>query len=86
MRRWQQLDDAAAPSAKRSHHRLEVRYQCGPGLRQELEALAAAEQQCCAFVTWTVTEDADQLVLHVAADPKKPDDVAPIADLFGATQ
>lgn len=84
LRRWQHLADTAAPSARRVGHRLEVRYQPGPGVREELEALAAAEARCCSFVAWAVTADG-ALVLHVTANPGTPDDIAPIASLFGAS-
>jgi hypothetical protein len=84
MRRWQDLAQKGHPSARRSGHRLEVRYQPEPGVREELEALAAAERQCCAFVAWDVSQEGRDPVLHVIADPSAPDDVAPIAALFGA--
>ncbi len=84
MRRWQSLADKGRPSARRSGHRLEVRYQPEPGVRAELEALAAAERKCCSFVTWDVSQDGHHPVLHVTADPSAPDDLAPIAALFGA--
>jgi MerR family copper efflux transcriptional regulator len=85
MDRWQRLADTATPSARRAEHQLEVRYQPGPGVREELQALAAAEAKCCSFVAWAVTQDGDHPVLHVTADPQTPDDVAPIAALFGVT-
>lgn len=84
MARWQRLAEHGAPSACRSGHELEVRYQAGPGVRAELEALVAAEAECCSFVTWTVVQDGDEAVLQVVADERRPDDVAPIAALFGA--
>jgi hypothetical protein len=84
MRRWQVLGEKGRPTARRSGHRLEVRYQAEPGVRDELEALAAAERQCCAFVAWDVSHEGHHAVLHVTADPGAPDDVAPIAALFGA--
>jgi hypothetical protein len=72
------------PNARRRGHVLEVRYQPKLGIREELEALAAAERECCSFVSWAVSQDQDHVVLHVTADPSAPDDVAPIAMLFGA--
>ncbi len=82
MLRWQQLADRANPAARRSGHRLEVRFEDGPGVQQELELLAAAEQQCCSFVTWAVATN--EPVLHVTAPVDNPDAVEPIALLFGA--
>ncbi len=84
MRRWEALARKGRPIARRSGHRLEVRYQPEPGVRDALEALAAAERKCCAFVAWDVRQDGQHPVLHVTADPSAPDDVAPIAALFRA--
>ena len=84
MRRWQALAEKGRPSARRSGHRLEVRYRPEPGVREELEALAAAERGCCSFVAWEVSQDGRNPVLHVTADPSSPDDLDPIAALFEA--
>jgi hypothetical protein len=84
MRRWEALSKKGHPCARRRGHLLEVRYQPRLGLREELEALAAAERQCCSFAAWNVSHDHDHVVLRVAADPGAPDDVAAIAALFGA--
>ena len=84
MRRWRVLVGAANPIASRGGRILEVRFQPGAGILDELVALAAAEQECCSFVTWTVTDDAGTPVLRVLAKPDSPDDVARIASLFGA--
>lgn len=42
MRRWHQLVKRAAPIARRIGQQLEVRFQSGPGVREELKALAAS--------------------------------------------
>jgi len=84
MLRWQRLGETADPVARRAGAVLEVRYRPGAGVLEELDALAAAERQCCSFVAWTVTEDGGHPVLRVEADAETPDDVASIAALFGA--
>lgn len=84
LRRWQQLADTANPIALRDGPNLEVRYEPAPGVQEELEALAAAEAECCSFVSWSVTQDGAAPVLLVAADPDTSDAVTPIAALFGA--
>ena len=84
LRRWQQLAATARPVALRDGPQLEVRYEPGPGVREALEALAAAEAECCSFVGWSVTQDGAIPVLQVTADPDTPDAVTPIAALFGA--
>jgi hypothetical protein len=84
MRRWRVLVDAPNPIASRDGRILEVRFRPGAGVLDELVALADAEQECCSFVTWTVTDDDGAPLLRVLAIPESPDDVAPIASLFGA--
>ena len=82
-RRWRQLAAEAARLAGRAGGGLEVRYQPGPGVLDELRALAAAEAECCSFVTWAVTEQAGDPTLVVSAPPGEPDRIEPIALLFG---
>jgi hypothetical protein len=74
----------ANPTATREGRLLEVRFRPGGGVLDELVALAGAEQECCSFVTWTVTDDAGAPVLRVLANPDSPDDIALIAPQFGA--
>jgi hypothetical protein len=81
--RWQVLHTSAAPVARMVGGALEVRYPSGPGVRQELEVLAAAERSCCGFVTWEVSDERGQPVLRVRAPSGAPDTLAPIAALFG---
>jgi hypothetical protein len=76
--RWQTLHQGAAPTARLQDGELEV--------HAELVALADAEQECCSFVRWTVTEVAGGTVLRVIAPPATPEEVEPIAALFGATR
>ncbi len=85
MHRWRALADVANPQASREGRTLEVRFEPAPGVRTELAELAAAEQQCCSFLTWTVAEHDGAPVLHVAAKPESPDDVAAIVALFGVS-
>jgi len=59
-----------------------VRFQSGQGVEDELEALAAAEAQCCALVTWTVLLDGGQPVLRVTAPKDRPEDIESIASAF----
>jgi hypothetical protein len=83
-RRWRQLAAEALPVLRRTEGRLEVRYQPGPGVLDELRALAAAESECCSFVTWTVIEQACEPTLVVSAPADAPDNIDPIATMFGA--
>jgi hypothetical protein len=51
LRRWQALAEGSAPRARRNRHRLEIRWRVDADGASELEALVAAERECCAFVT-----------------------------------
>ncbi|HTT50230.1 MAG TPA: hypothetical protein VMH35_02350 [Streptosporangiaceae bacterium] len=82
-RRWRQLAAGAAPVARRTGGRLEVRYQPGPGVLDELRALATAEAECCSFAAWAVTEQAGDPTLVVSAPADAPGNVEPIAAMFG---
>jgi hypothetical protein len=84
MKRWEALSVKGRPSARRTGHRLVVVYRAHSGVREEVEALAAAERQCCSFAAWDVSQQGDRVILSVATDPGSPDDVAGIAALFGA--
>ena len=44
----------------------------------------AAERQCRGFGAWEVSQEGHHPVLPVSAKPSAPDEVAPIAALFGA--
>ena len=83
LRRWQHLAVAAGPVARLAGHRLEVRYQRGPGVLEELQSLARAEAECCSFVGWLVTEREGSPTLVIAAEPDAPERIRPIAALFG---
>jgi len=82
MRRWKQLVERATPTARRTGRELEVRFQPGREVQDELEALVAAEAQCCAFVTWTVLLDGGHPVLRVTAPEDRPKDIESIVSAF----
>ncbi len=82
-RRWRQLAAEALPVVRRTAGRLEVRYQPGAGVLDELRTLAAAEAECCSFVAWAVTEEAGDPTLLVSAPADAPGNVEPIAAMFG---
>ncbi|MGA2014411.1 MAG: hypothetical protein ABSH51_28325 [Solirubrobacteraceae bacterium] len=84
MRRWEALSLKGHPSARRAGHRLEVAYRVEPGVREELEALVAAERQCCSFVDWELEHAGDRIIVRVASDPARADDVESVAALFCA--
>lgn len=83
MRRWRALAETADPVARRIGPVLEVSYPLDAG--EELESLVTAERQCCPFVEWGIIRRGDTLVLQIAADPERPDDIESFAHLFGAS-
>lgn len=82
LQRWQHLHRAATPTVDITEGELEVRYRSGPGVLAELQKLVADERECCAFVSWMVTEDNGQPVLRVTAPPGSPQDIEPIVAMF----
>ncbi|KAA1428777.1 hypothetical protein [Nocardioides antri] len=84
LRRWQRLVQLGRATAALQGELLAVRFHAEPGVKEELEALAAAERRCCSYLTWTVASQADSVTLLVTADSARPEDVAHIATLFGA--
>jgi hypothetical protein len=82
--RWQQLAAVGVPVARLAGHQLEVRYRPGPGVLEELQSLARAEAECCAFAEWAVTDQDGNPTLLVRAGQDAGESVAAIAALFGA--
>jgi hypothetical protein len=81
MARWRALSPSRRPGYGRETDELIIRYQLRSGVREELEALVAAERECCAFADWEVSLDAGDVLLRVRSTP---DGVAAIAAMFEA--
>lgn len=86
MRRWRDLHETAHAQPSRSGNQLRVRYDASPGVLEELEDLARAERECCAFARWTVVVEEGHPVLIVIADPERPSDLDAIAGPFGLSE
>lgn len=65
--RWRALSDARV-SVRRMSDQLVVRYRSQRGVRQQLEALVAAERECCSFADWEVTQDSEHVLLRIRSD------------------
>jgi hypothetical protein len=72
------------PRARRDGHRLEIRWRVDADGARELETLVAAERECCAFLTWSVSRDGPDSILEVTAAASRPKDLDSIAQLFAA--
>jgi hypothetical protein len=62
--RWQRLD---VVERVLTDDGLRLVFRREPGVEAELEALAAAERECCAFATWSVSAGEGDVVLEVGA-------------------
>ena len=82
MLRWQQLWHLAEPAGQVADGRLVLRFAPLPGVAAELAALAAAEAECCSFVSWDVGEVDGHPVLTVTAPAGSPQALDPIAAMF----
>jgi hypothetical protein len=83
--RWRALTEQAPPRAERRGHELALWWRLDSRGVNELEALAAAERECCAFVTWSISRQEPYTVLTVAAAPGRPEDLDAIGALFAAS-
>jgi hypothetical protein len=54
--------------------RADLRFAAGNGIRERIEAIVAAESDCCAFLTMSVEDAPDVVVLTIDA----PDGAGPI--------
>lgn len=85
LRHWQALAEQSPPRVQRNAHQLEIRWRLDADSARELEALVAAERECCAFVTWSVNRQEPDTILYITAEEHRPEDLAVIAALFTAS-
>jgi hypothetical protein len=78
--RWGELAARALSQVSRTERGLRLVFGAGPGVAEELRALAAAERECCAFATWSVRADGGGLVLEVSGD--SPEAVTAVQGMF----
>jgi hypothetical protein len=55
-------------------------------VQKELEELVIAEQSCCAFLEWDVSDDHGQPTLCVIASDDSFEGLATIAAMFGVVE
>jgi hypothetical protein len=63
--RWERLAAQAMTGRAETPDGLRLSFRPGAGVEAELRALAAVENECCAWATWTVRTDARQMTLDV---------------------
>ena len=83
VRRWQRLQERAAPQTDLQPGRLEIRYLPADGVLAELRDLVDAERECCSFVTWEVGTVDGRPTVRVTAPGAGPEAVLAVAAMFG---
>jgi MerR family copper efflux transcriptional regulator len=63
--RWRQLAAQAMTERTETGYGLRITFRRGPGVADELARLAAVENQCCPWATWTVETGTQRTVLDV---------------------
>src|SRR3954447_10893153 len=63
------LGRAALVDVRTSPASAELRFAAGDGVRRRVEAIVAAESECCAFLTMRIGDGADVVVLSIEAPP-----------------
>ena len=79
--RWRALWVQGRPTIRRDDGQLVVAFKRGQRVRAELEALAGAEQRCCAFARWCVASERGRVVLRIGSTD---DGLTAIASMFSA--
>jgi hypothetical protein len=85
--RWRALAANGAPSVERAPRELVIRFADAPRIMEELEELAAAERECCAFAEWRVARGPRCAELHIRSRPEGLEAIAALLaspDLVGA--
>lgn len=65
--RMRALGEAALVNVAVEPTRAVLRFAAGTGIRDRVEAVVADESECCAFLTMTVTDEPDLVVLAMEA-------------------
>jgi hypothetical protein len=76
------LGRAALIDARTEPTRAQLRFAAGAGVRARVEAIVAAESQCCAFLTMRVSDEPDTVVLAIDAPEDAELVLAELVDAF----
>ena len=69
-------------AVERGERHVTLRFRPDPSIRARVEAIAAAESRCCAFLDFTVTDAEDATVLIIAAPEGAEPALHDLAGLF----
>jgi hypothetical protein len=76
------LGRAALVDARTEPLRAQLRFAAGAGITDRVEAVAAAESRCCAFLTMRVTDEPGAVVLTITAPEGAEAVLAELVDAF----
>jgi hypothetical protein len=76
------LGGAALIDARTEPTRAQLRFAAAAGVRARVEAIVAAESQCCAFLTMRVSDELDTVVLTIDAPEDAHLVLAELVDAF----
>ena len=76
------LGRAALLDVDHDERRAQLRFARGEGVRERVQAIAAAESQCCAFLTMHVGENTEDVVLVIEAPHGAELVLADLVDAF----
>ena len=66
--RWIALGDNFGLGREETADGLRVSFRSHPAIREELNALVAVENECCAWADWSVESDGDMLVMAARSE------------------
>jgi hypothetical protein len=78
------LGEAALLGVRHDGSRAELRFATGAGVRERVSAIAAAEADCCAFLTMRVSDLPDVVVLSIDAPEGAEPVLGELVDAFRA--
>jgi hypothetical protein len=76
------LGRAALIDARTEPTRAQLRFAAGIGVRARVEAIVAAESECCAFLDMRVSDEPDSVVLTIDAPEDAELVLAELVDAF----
>jgi hypothetical protein len=76
------LGRAALVDASSEPLHAQLRFAAGAGIRDRVEAVVAAESHCCAFLTMSVSDEPDTVVLTIDAPDGAEVVLAELVDAF----
>jgi len=79
--RWRRLRDEAGLARLEVEDGLRLTFRGDQSVEDELRALVAVENDCCAWASWTVTREGRELVLHAVSTGEG---VATLHSMFNA--